>query len=585
MNKTSIVILTHNKLEFTIDCIESIRDYTATGTYEIIVVDNDSTDGTKEWLSEQGDIITIFNNENYGFPKGCNQGIEVATGENILLLNNDVIVTTNWLDNLLLALNSSAEVGAVGAISNECAYYQSISVNYITIEEMQEFAKKINIHNPGKWDQRIKLVGFCMLIKREVINEVGLLDEIFSPGNFEDDDYSFRIMQAGYKLLLCKDTFVHHHGHATFSTDSRSFYNILQQSALKFKEKWAFDSRYSTYIRFDVINLMELHDSDKPIKVLEVGCACGGTLLEIKNRYKNAELYGIELNEDSAAIASLFANISASNVEHQLEYPEDFFDYIILPDVLEHLNDPWSVLKNLKRYLKNKGKLIASIPNVMHYSVLRDTLKGRWEYTEAGLLDRTHLRFFTVYEIQQMLHDAGFVDMSYDGKIIPIPEEDEAFILKLASLGGASIEQQYRVYQWLVKAEKNDPVYTIGELIKGVDPVYQQEMDLSEIIELIKTNNVGPSEVIASVEEHAQRKQAIYNFLAISLYNERMFDYIIPLLSQSLSIDPAHMETLYNLGYILYEADEKELALEYLQQIVVKDTTTQELINEITSIS
>ncbi|NOU79230.1 glycosyltransferase [Paenibacillus sp. LMG 31459] len=582
MNKTSIVILTYNKLEFTIDCIESIRNYTTVGTYEIIVIDNASTDGSREWLSDQSDIITIFNNENYGFPKGCNQGIEVATGDNILLLNNDVIVTTHWLDNLLLALNSSAEVGAVGAISNECAYYQSISVNYKNIEEMQEFAKNINIHNPHEWDQRIKLVGFCMLIKREVINEIGLLDEIFSPGNFEDDDYSFRIMKAGYKLLLCKDTFVHHHGHATFSANSKSFHNILHQSAARFKEKWAFDSRYSTHIRFDVIDFMELPRSDIPINVLEVGCACGGTLLEIKNRYKNAELHGIELNEDSAAIASLFAKISASNVEHTLEYQENYFDYIILPDVLEHLNDPWSVLKNLKRYLKDNGKVIASIPNVMHYSLLRDTLQGRWEYADAGLLDRTHLRFFTIYEIEKMFDDAGFMDMNYKGNVIPIPEGDEEFISKLASLGSSSVEQQYRVYQWLVKAERNDLIENLGGLIKRMDITSQQEMDLSEIISLIKNNSIEPLEIIKLVEGNAQKKQTTYNYLAIGLYKERMFDHIIPLLSQSLNINSQHTETLYNLGFILYEANEKELALEYLHRIADKDEDTQELINEIT---
>ena len=90
---TSIVILTYNKLNYTKKCIESIRKYTCKESYEIIVVDNASTDGTIEWLKTQSDIITIFNKENLGFPKGCNQGIEIAQGSEILLLNNDVIVT------------------------------------------------------------------------------------------------------------------------------------------------------------------------------------------------------------------------------------------------------------------------------------------------------------------------------------------------------------------------------------------------------------------------------------------------------------------------------------------------------------
>ncbi|MDF2520933.1 MAG: hypothetical protein K0R84_1561, partial [Clostridia bacterium] len=88
--KTSIIILTYNNLEYNKLCIESIREYTQKGTYEIIIVDNHSTDGTVEWLKEQKDLRLILNDENQGFPKGCNQGIEMAEeGNDILLLNND----------------------------------------------------------------------------------------------------------------------------------------------------------------------------------------------------------------------------------------------------------------------------------------------------------------------------------------------------------------------------------------------------------------------------------------------------------------------------------------------------------------
>ncbi|AOZ93247.1 glycosyltransferase [Paenibacillus crassostreae] len=584
MKRTSIIILTYNKLEFTLDCIQSIRDFTESGTYEIIVVDNNSTDGTREWLSEQNDIITVFNNENVGFPKGCNQGMEIASGDTILLLNNDVIVTEYWLENMLLGLYSSDEVGAVGPVSNECPYYQSIEVNYKTIDDMQNFAKQFNAHNPSKWEQRLKLIAFCMLIKREVVNQIGFLDEIFTPGNFEDDDYSFRIMQAGYKLLLCKDTFVHHHGHATFDENTSEFHQIMQNSARVFKEKWGFDSRYSTYIRSDVVNLMDTHEPSENIKVLEIGCACGGTLLEIKNRYKNADLYGIELNENSAEIASLFANVSASNVEHQLEFDPDFFDYIILPDVLEHLNDPWSVLENLKKYLKQNGKVLASIPNVMHYTVLRDTLLGRWNYTDAGLLDRTHLRFFTLYEIEQMFKGAGFIDMSYNGKILAIPKEDEEWISKLISVGSSRLEYQYKVYQYMVKAVKNDPIHEVGQILSVIGKALDREVDIERVISLLKEDTISYEEIIKSIELFSKNKPEAYNYVAIKLYGEGLFDGVIPLLSKSLSIDTDHKDSLYNMGFILYEANEIELALSYLERIGDKDSGTLELIDKIMSV-
>lgn len=98
---TSIIILTYNKLEYTKKCIESIRKYTKDEEYEIIIVDNNSTDGTRSWIENQNDIKSILNKENVGFPAGCNMGIKISKKENdILLLNNDTIVTINWLSNL-----------------------------------------------------------------------------------------------------------------------------------------------------------------------------------------------------------------------------------------------------------------------------------------------------------------------------------------------------------------------------------------------------------------------------------------------------------------------------------------------------
>ncbi|MFZ5969494.1 MAG: glycosyltransferase [Bacillota bacterium] len=251
--KTSIVILTFNQLHYTKLCIDSIRKYTDKGTYEIIVVDNHSTDGTVEWLEKQDDIQTIFNDENLGFPKGCNQGMQMAQGGNILLLNNDVIVTPHWLSNLTMCLYSSNTIGAVGAVTNNCSNFQTIPITYKTIEEMIPFAEKNNISNKDQWEERPRLIGFCMLMKKEVVEKIGLLDERFSPGNFEDDDYCFRMRKAGYKLMLCKDAFIHHFGSASFSKSSQEFNNILALNRKKFIDKWGFDAWSPAYMNHGLI--------------------------------------------------------------------------------------------------------------------------------------------------------------------------------------------------------------------------------------------------------------------------------------------------------------------------------------------
>ena len=147
----SIIILTYNQLECTKACIESIRQYTNPNCYELIIVDNASTDGTPAWLKEQKNIIYQLNSKNEGFPKGCNIGISLANPENhILLLNNDTIVTTNWLENLQNALESDEKIGAVGAMSNHNDNRQGAPFTYTSVEEMQKLAKQNNIKTNEK---------------------------------------------------------------------------------------------------------------------------------------------------------------------------------------------------------------------------------------------------------------------------------------------------------------------------------------------------------------------------------------------------------------------------------------------------
>lgn len=235
---TSIVILTYNKLDYTRLCIESIRAHTEPGSYEIIVVDNHSTDGTVQWLQSQQDIRLIANIENVGFPAGCNQGIKAACGDSILLLNNDTIVTPHWLANLRRCLFSSADIGAVGPVTNSCSNFQTTPFEYSSIEEMICFARQVNNSKPELWEKRTRLVGYCMLIKAETVNAIGLLEEAFSPGNYEDDDYCLRIRNAGYYLVLCWDTFIHHFGSVSFGERGAHHSDLLEINRRKFIEKW-----------------------------------------------------------------------------------------------------------------------------------------------------------------------------------------------------------------------------------------------------------------------------------------------------------------------------------------------------------
>lgn len=451
MNKTSIVILTYNSLAYTENCLHSIRAYTPANDMELIVVDNHSTDGTVAWLKEQSDIRLIENAENKGFSGGCNQGIRAAEpGNDILLLNNDTLVTPGWLQNLQACLHSAPNVGAAGPVSNSCSNGQQIAYAG-TAQDLPAFAKSYNAA-PPLYERKLRLVGFCMLIRREVVDRIGLLDERFFPGNYEDDDYSFRIGQAGYQLLLSRNTFIYHRGSTSFGPNG-AFSEAMALNAKRFADKWGFSADYSNFVRTDLIGMMV--DTPAPLNILEVGCACGATLLKLGQRYPRARLFGVERNAQAAAIAGQVAQVRAADIEQgPFPFENQLFDSILFPDVLEHLHEPGRVLQEARARLLPGGHVLASIPNLMYYKVVDELIHGRFTYREAGILDRTHLRFFTLLEIQRLFIRAGYSLELTLYKYLPIDEAGRQVIDRLVRAAGEDEElrAQFGAYQYLIRA-------------------------------------------------------------------------------------------------------------------------------------
>jgi GT2 family glycosyltransferase/tetratricopeptide (TPR) repeat protein len=234
---TSIVILTHNQLHYTRQCVDSIRRYTDE-PYELIFVDNASTDGTVEYLRALPGAKIIVNSDNRGFPAGCNQGIQVATGRQILLLNNDCVVTTSWLRRLLRPLETDAKIGLVGPCSNNVSGEQQVAISYDDLLGLDGFAWEWGKANNRALRETDRLVGFCLLIRRQVVERVGLLDERFGVGCFEDDDYCVRALRAGFRAVIAQDAFVHHAGGRTFIASGVDFAALMQRNQKLFREKW-----------------------------------------------------------------------------------------------------------------------------------------------------------------------------------------------------------------------------------------------------------------------------------------------------------------------------------------------------------
>lgn len=220
--RVSVIVLTYNNLSLTKNCLYSLDKYSNYDNLEVIVVDNLSSDGSREWLCEYAKHKTnfklILNNINAGFSAGNNIGIKQSTGAYIVVLNNDTFVSPNWVNNLLRHFNDE-KVGMVGPVTNNIGNQAKIPVpSYFTEADFLKHATRIHYANYGKVYPMIEgsLAFFCVVIKKEVIDAVGLLDENFGRGWFEDDDYTIRVREAGYQAIIADDVLIHHEHSATF---------------------------------------------------------------------------------------------------------------------------------------------------------------------------------------------------------------------------------------------------------------------------------------------------------------------------------------------------------------------------------
>jgi GT2 family glycosyltransferase/glycosyltransferase involved in cell wall biosynthesis/tetratricopeptide (TPR) repeat protein len=240
--RISIVIVTCNELKYTRECIESVRKHTPE-PHEVIFVDNASTDGTVKWLrriaQENNNCKILENTKNLGFTKGCNQGIEASSGEYILLLNNDVVVTENWLSGMLECLNSAPDTGIVGPMTNNISGPQKVSdADYKTMDRMHDYAKSFRERYRYRRILFRRVAGFCMLFRRQLVDKIGLLDESFGKDNFEDDDYCLRATLAGCRNLIAGDVFIHHLENRSFIGNRIDYASSMAINKKIFDEKW-----------------------------------------------------------------------------------------------------------------------------------------------------------------------------------------------------------------------------------------------------------------------------------------------------------------------------------------------------------
>ena len=239
----SIIIPVFNKVEYTKQCIHAIIRNTPAQLFEIIIIDNASTDNTKSYLQGlSGDVRIITNEQNVGYTIACNQGAAVAQGKYLVLLNNDTVPQSGWLESLIKLAEERPDAGAIGA---KLVYPNG---------KLQEAGGIVfqdgSGWNFGNGDDPNKPVynvvsdvdycsGACLLVKKELFDQVGGFDEQYAPAYYEETDLCFSLREKGYKTLYNPDTLVVHHESATAGLDLKSgFRKYIEINKVKFRNKW-----------------------------------------------------------------------------------------------------------------------------------------------------------------------------------------------------------------------------------------------------------------------------------------------------------------------------------------------------------
>ena len=240
--KVSVIIPSYNNPNLLSNCLNSVIYFSLYSNIEVIVIDNDSNSATKEILkkfSSHTNFQTIYNSENKGYGPAINQGLKVATGDIFILLNNDTIVAPFWIDRLVVYFHN--HIGLIGPVTNSSGNIQQIFTPKLSnLQEIINFADKNYSDNIGQI-QNIddRLAYFCVALSRQAYQEIGLFDETFERGYFEDDDYCLRAKKIGWKMKKVQDVFIYHAGRASFDKlADKEQQRIWNKNKTYFEQKW-----------------------------------------------------------------------------------------------------------------------------------------------------------------------------------------------------------------------------------------------------------------------------------------------------------------------------------------------------------
>jgi len=320
VNKCDIIIPVWNQKEVTRECLESLVKHTHY-PYNLVVVDNASDSDTRIFLEKfkadhkKISIDIIRNENNVGFIKAVNQAVSVTSGRYVCVLNNDTILTDGWLGEIIKISDLYAGVGVINPSSNTLGQKPAKG------QSMDEYAALCR-KNTGKYIELMSCIGFCMLVRRALIAEIGFFDEVFGMGNFEDTDFCMRARSKGYLSVRALGAYVYHKENVSFNI-FKKYKDEFARNRVIYEARWGRSQRvlvavFNSRTYGNAVNTIIDREVDSGNWVF-VAAKNANFAEELKQR-SNVHIYGFG---DSGFTARLLMKILTKKKKFDVIYTDD----------------------------------------------------------------------------------------------------------------------------------------------------------------------------------------------------------------------------------------------------------------------
>ena len=403
----SIIIPVFNNHDMTLECITAIREHTQ--DFELVIIDNGSDPPFKPPFTGFAETVLIRNEENKGFPIAANQGIRAAKGDVIVLFNNDIICTPRWADRLVGWLD---EFDIIAPMSNLVGGLQQVVISsYQSRDELDEAAEEFSEENKGLFLE-VNFAVVSMFIKKKIFDDIGYLDESLWPCCGEDLDFCFRARDAGYRIGIAHDVYVHHEMSQTFKAMQdaglTNYNEVVEQNNEHLTKKWGKDFWHKQHFKYWLNDSLPTRRNDNcqfgAVDGLRLNLGCGAYKLEgfvNIDQFENVE-------------PDLVADVT------NLLYEPNTVDEIYCGHLLEHLT--WEEGQNALRHwlaiLKPGGMIRIVVPNfdVIVKNYLDNPTTAAMKHLNDYFIysyvqDSLHRYFYSAGLLKAAMAEAGFTNL------------------------------------------------------------------------------------------------------------------------------------------------------------------------------